>query len=66
MSQTIAGRLDELGIELPSAAKSVANYLPVAQAGSIILTSGQLPLAGGKLTAKGLLGRELDGAAGAL
>ncbi|CDX37739.1 hypothetical protein MPLSOD_300009 [Mesorhizobium sp. SOD10] len=66
MSQTIEGRLDELGIELPAAAKSVANYLPVAQAGSIVLTSGQLPLAGGKLLAAGRLGSELETGAGAL
>ncbi|MDX8535483.1 RidA family protein [Mesorhizobium sp. VK25A] len=66
MCQTIEKRLDELGIELPAAANSVANYLPVAQAGSIILTSGQLPLADGKLIAAGLLGRDIDVAVGAL
>ncbi|MDX8496362.1 RidA family protein [Mesorhizobium sp. VK22B] len=66
MSQTIEGRLVELGIELPAAAKSVANYLPVAQAGSIVLTSGQLPLAGGKLLAAGRLGSELETGAGPL
>ena len=66
MSQTIEKRLAELGIELPAAAKSVANYLPVTASGSLILTSGQLPLAAGKLIATGLLGRDLDVAAGAL
>ncbi|MET3596907.1 enamine deaminase RidA (YjgF/YER057c/UK114 family) [Mesorhizobium shonense] len=66
MSQTIEERLNELGIELPAAAKSVANYLPAAETGSIVLTSGQLPLAAGELTAKGLLARELDVAAGTL
>ncbi|CDX35696.1 Endoribonuclease L-PSP [Mesorhizobium plurifarium] len=66
MSQTIERRLDELGIELPAATKSVANYLPAAETGSIVLTSGQLPLADGKLIARGLLGRELDVAAGTL
>ncbi|CDX52975.1 Endoribonuclease L-PSP [Mesorhizobium plurifarium] len=66
MSQTIERRLDELGIELPVAANSVANYLPMAEAGSLVLTSGQLPLADAKLTAQGLLGRDLDVAAGTL
>ncbi|CDX57694.1 Endoribonuclease L-PSP [Mesorhizobium plurifarium] len=66
MSQTIEKRLAELGVELPVAAKSVANYLPVAESGSLVLTSGQLPLADGKLIATGLLGRDLEVAAGAL
>ncbi|MBP2236551.1 enamine deaminase RidA (YjgF/YER057c/UK114 family) [Sinorhizobium kostiense] len=66
MSQTIRGRLAELNLELPAAAKSVANYLPVMASGNLVLTSGQLPLADGKLTATGLLGRDLDVAAGAL
>lgn len=66
MSQAIERRLAELGIELPAAAKSVANYLPVGGSGSLALTSGQLPLADGKLIARGLLGRDIDVAAGAL
>jgi len=66
MSQTIKERLAELNLELPAAAKSVANYLPVMASGNLVLTSGQLPLADGKLTATGLLGRDLDIAAGAL
>ena len=64
MSQTIEERLTELGIELPEAAKSVANYVPVVGSGNLILTSGQLPLADGKLIETGLLGRDLDVAAG--
>ncbi|MBB4276430.1 enamine deaminase RidA (YjgF/YER057c/UK114 family) [Rhizobium mongolense] len=57
MSQTVEKRLAELGLELPEAAKSVANYLPVVASGNLILTSGQLPLANGKLIATGLVGR---------
>ncbi|CDX20997.1 Endoribonuclease L-PSP [Mesorhizobium plurifarium] len=66
MSQTIDSRLAELGAELPGAARSVANYLPLVTSGSLALTSGQLPLADGQLTAQGLLGRDLDVAAGTL
>jgi enamine deaminase RidA (YjgF/YER057c/UK114 family) len=66
MSEKIEKRLAELGIELPAAAKSVANYLPAVGTGNLVLTSGQLPLAEGQLTAKGILGRDLDVAAGAL
>jgi enamine deaminase RidA (YjgF/YER057c/UK114 family) len=53
MSQTIKERLAELNVELPAATRSVANYLPVTASGNVILTSGQLPLADGKLTATG-------------
>ena len=66
MSQTIRERLAELGAELPAAAKSVANYLPVMTSGTHVLTSGQLPLADGKLIATGLLGRDLNVAEGSL
>ncbi|WFU11857.1 RidA family protein (plasmid) [Rhizobium sp. CB3090] len=66
MSQTIRERLAELGAELPAAAKSVANYLPVVASGTHVLTSGQLPLADGKLIATGLLGRDLNVAEGSL
>ncbi|OHV65829.1 hypothetical protein LCM4577_28600 [Mesorhizobium sp. LCM 4577] len=66
MSQLIDTRLAELGAELPAAAKSVANYLPIVTSGNLALTSGQLPLAEGKLIARGLLGRDLDVAAGTL
>ncbi|MCZ4093316.1 RidA family protein [Sinorhizobium psoraleae] len=66
MSQTIRQRLAELHVELPAAARSVANYLPIMVSGNLVLTSGQLPLTDGKLIAAGLLGRDLDVAAGAL
>ena len=57
-------RLSELGIVLPEAAAPAANYIPFVVTGSMLFTSGQLPLSGGKLSATGLLGRELDVAAG--
>jgi enamine deaminase RidA (YjgF/YER057c/UK114 family) len=56
MMNTTAGRLAELGIELPPAAKPVANYIPWTRSGSLVFVSGQLPLRDGKVAASGLLG----------
>ncbi|MGK2309960.1 RidA family protein [Cutibacterium sp. V947] len=46
----------ELGITLPPVAAPVADYVPAIQTGSQILTSGQLPLVNGGLTAVGKVG----------
>jgi enamine deaminase RidA (YjgF/YER057c/UK114 family) len=64
MSNSIESRLGELGITLPVAAAPAANYVPFAQTGTLLLTSGQLPLSGGKLVHTGLLGTDLDVAQG--
>jgi enamine deaminase RidA (YjgF/YER057c/UK114 family) len=64
MSETIEKRLGELGVTLPAAAPPAANYLPFTRSGNLIFTAGQLPLKDGKLAATGLLGRDLDVAAG--
>jgi len=64
MGDTIEKRLADLGVVLPAAAAPAANYLPFAQTGQLLFTSGQLPLNDGKLQASGLLGRDLDIAAG--
>jgi enamine deaminase RidA (YjgF/YER057c/UK114 family) len=64
MGETIENRLTRLGVTLPGAAAPAANYLPFAQSGSLLFTAGQLPLRDGKLQATGLLGQDLDVAAG--
>lgn len=64
MGDTIQKRLAALGVTLPAAAAPAANYVPFAKTGKLILTAGQLPLVDGKLAATGLLGRDLDTAAG--
>lgn len=64
MSDTIEMRLRDLGIVLPASAAPAANYVPFAQTGNLLFTAGQLPLKDGKLQAAGLLGRDLDTAAG--
>lgn len=60
MAQRIAERLKELGITLPEPAKSVANYVAVAEADNLLFVSGQLPLQDGKVVWTGHVGEELD------
>ncbi|TAN14221.1 MAG: RidA family protein [Rhizobiaceae bacterium] len=64
MAETIEMRLKALGITLPPAAAPAANYVPFTRAGNLLFVSGQLPLKDGKLVSTGLLGRDLDVAAG--
>ncbi len=64
MGTTIESRLQELGVVLPAAAAPAANYVPWTQTGNLLFTAGQLPFRDGRLVATGLLGRELDVAAG--
>jgi len=64
MVDTIEARLAAAGVTLPAAAAPAANYVPFMQTGTLLFTAGQLPLVGGKLLATGLLGRDLDTAAG--
>lgn len=64
MSETIEKRLSDLGITLPVAAAPAANYVPFVRTGSLLFTAGQLPFRDGKLALTGLLGRDLDTAAG--
>ncbi|MGY5106914.1 RidA family protein [Streptomyces sp. 900105245] len=66
MTSSVEKRLADMGLELPRPATSVANYLPCVQTGSLLFTSGQLPLRDGEFVATGLLGRDLDTAAGRL
>ncbi|MDR7220496.1 RidA family protein [Aminobacter aminovorans] len=64
MGETIEKRLSDLGITLPAAAAPAANYVPFMASGNLVFTAGQLPLKDGKLTATGLLGRDVDVAGG--
>ena len=64
MGETIEKRLTDLGVTLPAAAAPAANYLPFVRSGNLLFTAGQLPLKDGKLQASGLLGRDVDTAAG--
>jgi enamine deaminase RidA (YjgF/YER057c/UK114 family) len=64
MTNSIANRLLELGIEIPVAAAPAANYLTFARVGNLVFTAGQLPLIDGKLMMTGVLGRDLDASDG--
>ena len=64
MGETIEKRLNELGVALPAAAAPAANYVPFMRTGNLVFTAGQLPLRDGKLQVTGLLGRDVDTAAG--
>ena len=64
MGETIEKRLSDLGVTLPVAAAPAANYVPFCRTGNLLFTAGQLPLKDGKLAASGLLGRDVDTAAG--
>jgi enamine deaminase RidA (YjgF/YER057c/UK114 family) len=53
-------RLDELGIELPTAAKALGAYVPAVRTGNLVFTSGQLPLVDGNLFRSGKVGGEVS------
>lgn len=59
MSNTIAARLEELGLRLPDAPAPAANYVPFVQTGNQVYVSGQLP-SGPDGLVTGKLGADLD------
>lgn len=61
MPGTVEKKLVDLGIELPTPAAPVANYVPFVRTGKLLILSGQLCLdAEGKLVAKGQLGASVS------
>lgn len=56
---TARARLAELGVELPKVATPLAAYVPAVRTGSLVYTSGQLPLVDGDLTHIGKVGAEV-------
>ncbi len=45
--------LEKLGLELPTAPKPVADYVPFCRTGNLVVISGQIPIAGGQLLCTG-------------
>lgn len=52
-------RLAELGLSLPPVVPPVAAYVPAVRNGSLVWTSGQLPMVDGKMPATGKVGAEV-------
>lgn len=63
----IKDRLQQLGIDLPTPAAALANYVGAVQTGALLVVSGQLPLIDGKLLPRhtGKLGAPVTLQAGA-
>jgi len=53
-------RLAELGLELPPVVPPVAAYVPAVRSGSLVFTSGQLPMAAGELLGVGKVGAQVS------
>jgi enamine deaminase RidA (YjgF/YER057c/UK114 family) len=60
----MAGRIEmtlaELGITLPSPMPPIANYVPYAVTGSLVVVSGQVPAVDGKVAVTGKVGNGLS------
>jgi enamine deaminase RidA (YjgF/YER057c/UK114 family) len=57
---SIEARLANLGLALPAAPKPVAAYIPCVRTGNLVVVSGQLPMAAGKLLAIGKVPSVVD------
>ncbi len=52
-------RLSELGIEVPTPAAPVANYVGFVRTGNLVFTAGQVPLKDGKFLYQGIVGKDV-------
>ena len=55
---TLEDKLAQLGLALHEAPKPIAAYVPCVRTGNLVLVSGQLPLTGQTLLARGKVPRE--------
>lgn len=60
MVGTVDARLTELGIDIPTPASPVANYVGFVVTGNLVFISGQLPLKDGQLQYEGRLGESVS------
>lgn len=56
---TPLAKLAELGITLPDVVPPLAAYVPAVRTGSLVYTSGQLPMTDGRLALTGKVGGEV-------
>jgi enamine deaminase RidA (YjgF/YER057c/UK114 family) len=59
MTSTVEQRLSQHGHTIPHAPDAVGFYVPVLKTGNLVITSGQLPMAGKELMFKGKVGKEV-------
>jgi enamine deaminase RidA (YjgF/YER057c/UK114 family) len=57
---TASARLGELGVTLPELVAPLASYVPAVRTGNLVYTSGQLPIAEGKLAGTGKVGADVS------
>lgn len=65
MTSSVEQRLKQHGYDIPTAPDAIGFYVPVLRTGSLVVTSGQLPMVGKELMFKGKIGKDLheeDGA----
>ena len=55
----VDARLKELGIEIPTPAVPVANYVGFVKTGNLVFTAGQVPLKDGKFHYQGIVGADV-------
>ncbi len=55
-----SARLGQLGVALPELVAPLASYVPAVRTGNLVYTSGQLPIADGKLAGAGKVGAEVS------
>jgi enamine deaminase RidA (YjgF/YER057c/UK114 family) len=60
MSGRIEAKLAELGIMLPRPMPPIANYVPYAVTGDIVVVSGQVPAVDGRIAVTGKVGNGLS------
>lgn len=58
----VSDRLAAVGMTLPRAAAALGAYVPAKRAGSLVFTSGQLPVRDGALITSGTVGDDVDAA----
>lgn len=56
----IEARLAELGLALPAAPSALGSYVAARGRDGLVYTAGQLPISGGELAARGLVGADVD------
>jgi enamine deaminase RidA (YjgF/YER057c/UK114 family) len=56
MSGKIEAKIQELGITLPTPMAPMANYVPFARTGDLVIISGQVPALDGKIAITGKVG----------